>query len=96
MESKGTLSIVATPIGNLEDMTFRAVRVLKEADYILCEDTRVAGKLLKHYGIETKMKRDDAHASEKTHLDIINDIKMGLLARMSIVPLHLRLNAVML
>lgn len=47
----GTLSIVATPIGNLEDMTFRAVRTLMESDVILCEDTRVAHKLLNHFNI---------------------------------------------
>ncbi len=48
-----TLYIVATPIGNLEDITMRALRVLKECDAILCEDTRVTRKLLTHYGIET-------------------------------------------
>ena len=51
----GKLWAVPTPIGNLEDMTFRAVKVLKEVDFILAEDTRTSGKLLKHFEIETKM-----------------------------------------
>ncbi len=50
----GKLYIVATPIGNLADMTFRAVEVLKSVDYILCEDTRTTGSLLKHYAIPNK------------------------------------------
>jgi len=49
------LFLVPTPIGNLEDMTFRAVRILKEVDFILAEDTRTSGVLLKHFGVETKM-----------------------------------------
>lgn len=76
MES-GKLSVVATPIGNLEDMTLRAIRVLKEADYILCEDTRVTGKLCAHYEISTTLKRYDAHASEKLHSDVITDLEAG-------------------
>ncbi len=74
---KGILSVVATPIGNLEDITLRALRVLKEADYVLCEDTRVTGHLLKHHGIETKMKRYDAHASDNVHDAIIADLEEG-------------------
>lgn len=50
----GTLYIVPTPIGNLEDMTLRAIRILKEADLVLCEDTSVTQRLFKEYGIETK------------------------------------------
>lgn len=73
----GILSVVATPIGNLEDMTHRAVRVLREADYILCEDTRVTGKLCQHYNIETKLKRYDAHASEKVHEEVLADLAAG-------------------
>lgn len=51
-EMEGTLYLVPTPIGNLGDMTYRAVEVLKAADLILCEDTRTSGVLLKHYGIQ--------------------------------------------
>ncbi len=73
----GKLSVVATPIGNLEDITLRALRILQEADYVLCEDTRVTGKLLKHYEINQKLKRYDAHASERLHEEVIEDIKSG-------------------
>ena len=51
----GILYVVPTPVGNLDDMTVRAVNVLKEVDVILAEDTRTSGVLMKHFGIETRM-----------------------------------------
>jgi 16S rRNA (cytidine1402-2'-O)-methyltransferase len=73
----GTLFVVATPIGNLEDITYRAVRILAEADYILCEDTRVTGVLLKHYGIASKLKRYDAHATHGFETQVCDDLRAG-------------------
>ena len=66
-----------TPIGNLEDMTFRAVRVLKEVDLILAEDTRTSGKLLKHFEISTHMHSHHMHNEHKTVTNIVQRIKNG-------------------
>ncbi len=71
------LYLVPTPIGNLEDMTFRAVRVLKEADLILAEDTRNSGKLLKHYDINTPMQSHHMHNEHKTVEGIVRQIQNG-------------------
>lgn len=69
------LYIVATPIGNLEDMTFRAVRILKEVNYIFAEDTRVTRKLLSHYEIENTVYRYDEHTKQHQIANIINLLK---------------------
>jgi len=73
----GKLFVVPTPIGNLEDMTFRAIRTLKEADLILAEDTRVTGFLLKHFGIETRMMSHHKFNEHKTVVSIAERIKSG-------------------
>ncbi len=68
----GKLYIVPTPVGNLEDMTFRAVRILKEADLILAEDTRTSSVLMHRYGIETKMQSHHKFNEHQTS-DLIKD-----------------------
>ncbi|NQY05154.1 MAG: 16S rRNA (cytidine(1402)-2'-O)-methyltransferase [Flavobacteriaceae bacterium] len=71
------LYLVPTPIGNLEDMTFRAITVLKEVDMILAEDTRTSGKLLKHFEINTPMQSHHMHNEHKTVEGIVNKLKSG-------------------
>ena len=62
----GILYVVPTPVGNLDDMTVRAVNVLKEVDVILAEDTRTSGVLMKHFGIETRMQSHHKFNEHKT------------------------------
>ena len=71
------LYLVPTPIGNLKDITFRAIEVLQEADLILAEDTRTSGKLLKHYNITTPMQSHHMHNEHKTVASIVTRIKNG-------------------
>ena len=73
----GKLYIVPTPIGNLKDMTFRAIEVLKEVDLILAEDTRTSGKLLKHFEINTPLQSHHMHNEHKTIDGLISKLKSG-------------------
>lgn len=73
----GKLYIVPTPVGNLEDMTFRALKVLKEVDYILAEDTRTSGKLMKHYEINTPMRSHHKFNEHQTSDAIAERIEAG-------------------
>ena len=73
----GILYIVPTPVGNLEDMTFRAIRVLKEADLILAEDTRTSSVLLKHYEIQGRLESHHKFNEHKTAEIIKNRILSG-------------------
>lgn len=71
------LFVVPTPVGNLEDMTFRSIRVLKEAELILAEDTRTTGFLLKHYGIETPMRSYHMHNEHKIVEGLASELASG-------------------
>ena len=73
----GKLYVVPTPVGNMEDMTFRAIRILKEADLILAEDTRTSGILLKHYEIKNAMQSHHKFNEHQTVESIVNRIKGG-------------------
>lgn len=91
-KTSGTLYLVATPIGNLEDITFRAIRVLKEADVIACEDTRHAQQLLNHYSISTPTVSYHEHneltrapelvlqLEEGSHIALVSDAGMPLIS----------------
>lgn len=73
----GKLYVVPTPVGNLEDMTFRAIRILKEASFILAEDTRTSGILLKHYEIKNSMFSHHKFNEHKTVENVVNRIAAG-------------------
>ena len=74
----GTLYLCATPIGNLEDMTYRAVRILKEVDLIAAEDTRNSIKLLNHFEIKTKMTSYHEYNKVDKAVYLVNKLKEGL------------------
>jgi 16S rRNA (cytidine1402-2'-O)-methyltransferase len=77
MEKNNKLYLIPTPVGNLEDMTFRAVRLLKEVDLILAEDTRTTGILLKHFEIHNKMQSYHKFNEHRTVESIVARIKAG-------------------
>ena len=72
------LFLVPTPIGNLEDITFRSVRILNEVDLILAEDTRTSGKLLKYFDIKTPMKSFHMHNEHKVLDKMVDKLKLGI------------------
>jgi 16S rRNA (cytidine1402-2'-O)-methyltransferase len=72
------LYLVATPIGNLEDITLRAIRVLKQADLIACEDTRQTQKLLNHYGISTRTISYHEHNEASRAAELVKELEIGL------------------
>jgi 16S rRNA (cytidine1402-2'-O)-methyltransferase len=76
---KGKLYLVSTPIGNYEDFTFRALRILKEADFVICEEFKEAGRLLAHFKIEKEL----ISLNEHNERDIVNDILLQLNASKS-------------
>ncbi|MEO1075661.1 MAG: SAM-dependent methyltransferase, partial [Bacteroidota bacterium] len=71
------LTLVPTPIGHLEDLTFRALRTLKEADLIACEDTRTSGVLLAHYGVETPTTSFHAHNEHQKTPRLVAQMEAG-------------------
>ena len=76
----GVLYIVPTPVGNMEDMTMRAIRILNEVDLILAEDTRTSSKLLKHYDIQNHLLSHHKFNEHGTTAGIVERLKPGLSA----------------
>jgi 16S rRNA (cytidine1402-2'-O)-methyltransferase len=79
----GTLFLVGTPIGNLEDMSYRAVRILRDVDLIAAEDTRHSGRLLKHFEIETRMISYHGDSPESRVDEILSELDQGDVALIS-------------
>lgn len=77
IDTMSTLFIIGTPIGNLEDISLRALRVLSEVDFVLCEDTRVSRKLLDHYNIKTPALACHEHSTDKEIDNIIDLLRKG-------------------
>src|SRR3989344_5465947 len=75
--NNGVLYIVATPIGNLKDITLRALEVLRGADLILAEDTRVIQKLLLHYGVRKPIKRYDEYSRTGIYEEVVEKLAIG-------------------
>lgn len=73
----GTLYLIPTPVGNLEDMTYRAVRLLQEADLVLCEDTRTSGILLKHFNIQNRLMAHHKFNEHGTSAQLVERLKAG-------------------
>lgn len=74
----GTLYVVPTPVGNLEDMTFRAIKVLKEVDLILAEDTRTSSVLLRHFDIRTPMQSHHKYNEHRSVASVVENIEGGM------------------
>jgi 16S rRNA (cytidine1402-2'-O)-methyltransferase len=77
IEKKGVLYVVSTPIGNLEDLSYRAARILREAELIACEDTRHTRKLLDHYGIEGKLVSYHEHNEAERADELLRKLRAG-------------------
>ncbi len=77
MISPGTLYVVATPIGNLDDITLRALRVLREADLIACEDTRTSGRLLDHHDVDTPTTSYHEHNEREKTPELLTRMRVG-------------------
>lgn len=83
-DNKGTLYLIPTPIGNMDDITIRSLNVLKEVDFLLCEDTRVTSKLLQHFDIKKNLIRCDEYSQENVRNKVVeslrNNKKIGLVS----------------